>query len=257
MPAEHLGTLCFHGGPVGGFFLLPFSGPLAIVPSHSRRRRSEGGPQGRDRRQLEVPYVERDRNLHHLPAIGLNAIRAVIFSRLRVGRDVQVHPEAMRLVGGQVERHGTEPCALKRLPSHRMPKGNQRIGIPARLEALVAIRAHGQVELVLPEEPRIGGREHRPVRSPKIGGLDVDAADGDVGADQDLETLPLVAGRGQVDRSALPRQVIAEHAPGLRHGPHLPIGTHAIGRHSRDDGPQKTASKRVHFASPISGVLAG
>ena len=263
MPAEHLGRLAFYRGPVRGFLLLSVCRPLPIVAPHPPGGRAQRGPQGRDPRQLEVPHRKRNGNVHRLPAARRDPIRAAILSRPGRGRHVEIYPEAVRLAGGQIERHCTQPCALERFAGHRMLKRDQRVGVPARLEVLVSVRAHGQLQLVLPEQPRVGGTEHRPAGSLEIGCLDANSLNGGVAADQDLKTLPLVPGGGQDHRSALPGRLVAEHPSGFRDGPDPPIGIRPIGRHDGCGGQHDKTKMRVHLASPVdqdstgSGLSAG
>src|SRR5262249_12459525 len=144
-----------------------------------------------------------------------DAIGAAIDTGVGVGRDEEIHPEAVRLVCRQVKRDRREASAVQGPSRYRMFERNEGIRIPAWLEPLIPEGASGKIRWMLPGAARPGGREDRAAGSLEVARLDVHAFDGDLGAHQDLKALPLVARRRDPDRVPAAGRVIAEHVPGL------------------------------------------
>ena len=175
MLAQQRIALRLHGDPVRGLRFLARFAPSMVVIAQSRR--AELRDQRGRRRQGEVPYRQGDRNLADAAVSGGNSIRAAIVARRRVGRNVDIDPEAVCFLGGQIERHGGDASPCQLLPGHRVLKRDERVGIPVRLEAVVSVRAHVEVKLMLAIKPGVCPMERRPARPLQVARFDPDAAD--------------------------------------------------------------------------------
>ena len=111
-----------------------------------------------------------------------------------------------------------------------------------------------EMKLMLAIEPAFRLSQHSISRPLQLAGLHSHSSDRLVRAGENLEARPFIAGRGDLDRQIIPRRLAAEHVPGFREGPYVPVGSRSMADGKRQEDRHKTneISSHSHFLSWVA-----